>query len=349
MHSAVRATFLLACAAIVVPAPAIAWDYPGHRIVGGIADLVLQRHYPATQKRVSDLLDLQLAGGVWQKRTLREVAVFPDCAKADNELYCGRAPSEEEKAYAARNPHHGGFHYTDVPLQQTSYIAKKAGTSDTDVVQMITYIVTQLRAKTQPPKKDVKLTDTEAVWLLAHLVGDVHQPLHVGAKYFKDDCETSVDPNDGGTPPDFGIGKTVAQTVGGNLITLAPPAPAVPPSDNLHFYWDGASVAQAMLAAGVAQSEQDFARLLAGAPPSGWETAGAPETWSAQWATEVLPLAVQAHDRLTIRKRPFPFPSCTWTTTLDPAYQDWAKDQARTQLAKAGFRLAALLKAIFEP
>ena len=36
-------------------------------------------------------------------------------------------------------------------------------------------------------------------------------------------------------------------------------------------------------------------------------------------------------------------------TTLDPAYQDWAKEQARTQLAKAGFRLAALLKAIFEP
>jgi hypothetical protein len=39
----------------------------------------------------------------------------------------------------------------------------------------------------------------------------------------------------------------------------------------------------------------------------------------------------------------------TWEATPDPAYEDWAKAQARTQLAKAGFRLAALFKAIFEP
>jgi hypothetical protein len=349
MANQLRTTFVAACAAVAVATPAVAWDYPGHRIVGAIADLVLQAHYPATQKRVSDLLDIKLASGLWQKRTLREVAVFPDCAKKNNEQYCGRASSEEEQAYAARNPHHEGFHYTDVPIQQSAYVAKTAGTDDTDVVQMIGYATTQLHARTQPPKKDVKLTDTEAVWLLAHLVGDIHQPLHVGAKYFKDDCETSVDPNDGGTPPQFGIGKTIAQTVGGNLIALVAPAPAVPPADNLHFYWDGAVVVRAMQAAGVAQSEEDFAKLIAAAPPAGWETVGAPETWAVQWATEILPLAAQVHDRLTISKRPFAFPSCTWTTTPDPAYQDWAKDQARTQLAKAGFRLAALLKAIFEP
>ena len=55
-----------------------------------------------------------------------------------------------------------------------------------------------------------------------------------------------------------------------------------------------------------------------------------------------------------IRKgaKPSPFPStggCTWETTPDAAYEDWAKAQARIQIAKAGFRLAALLKAIFEP
>jgi hypothetical protein len=109
-----------------------------------------------------------------------------------------------------------------------------------------------------------------------------------------------------------------------------------------------------MQAAGTAHSEQEFAKLLAAAPPPGWETAGPPETWAAQWATEIMPLAVEAHSRLTIRKGPKPSPfafsgGCTWTTTLDPAYQDWAKEQARIQLAKAGFRLAALLKAIFEP
>src|SRR5262245_6447279 len=69
----------LAACAIAIPAPAKAWDYPGHRIVGAIADLVLQQHYPATYKRVSDLLEIRRPGDLWQKRSLREVAVFPDC------------------------------------------------------------------------------------------------------------------------------------------------------------------------------------------------------------------------------------------------------------------------------
>jgi hypothetical protein len=357
MRSAIRRAFLAVCAAIAVPAPAGAWDYPGHRIVGAIADQILQQH-PATQKRVSALLDKKDAdGNVVEKRSLSQVAVFPDCAKRGNVPFCGRPPSDEEMKYTGRNPHNDKFHFTDVPLQQPKYVAHSAGTRDIDVVQMIGYVVMQLRGTTPPEKKDVDLTDTEAVWLLAHLVGDIHQPLHVGAKYFDTSCEESVDPNDpklGGKPPKFGIGTTVAETVGGNLIFLEATPPAVPPAPHLHLYWDGAAVVGAMQTAGVAQSEQDFAKLIAAPPPTGWETAGPPETWAAQWATEMMPLAVEAHDRLKITKgtKPPPFPGtggCTWEATLDPAYQDWAQEVARTQLAKAAFRLAALLQAIFEP
>lgn len=211
------------------------------------------------------------------------------------------------------------------------------------------YATAQLRGKTPPPKKDVKLTDTEALWLLAHLVGDVHQPLHVGAIYFDRGCDDAVDPNVGGVPPKFGIGETVASTVGGNLVKLVAPFPTVPLAENLHFYWDGAAVVRAMQTAGVGQSEQDFARLLAAAPPSGWEKPGPPETWAAQWASEILPLAAEAHARLAVRKGPTPFPACSWTTTIDASYEDWAQAQAKVQLAKAGVRLAALLKAIFAP
>ena len=341
MRGRIRAACLAAWAASTVPAPAAAWDFPGHQ------------HQPATQQRVSELLE-KSDGGVVQKRSLSEVAVFPDCAKKNNVPFCGRPPSEEEKAYAERNPHHDKFHFADVPLQQPSYVPNTAGTDDIDVVQMIGYTVTQLRGKTPPAKPDVKLTDAEAVWLLAHLVGDIHQPLHVGAKYFDKTCQTSVDPNVGGTPPTFGIGDTFAMTMGGNLIFLVAPPPAVPPASNLHLYWDSTAVVRAMQAAGSAHSEQDFAKLLAAAPPAGWETTGSPETWATQWASEMMPLALEAHQRLTVRKgsKPPPFSStggCTWETTPGPAYEDWAKAQARIQLAKAGFRLAALFKAIFEP
>src|SRR5215813_4868734 len=262
MRGRIRAACLVAWAASTVPAPAAAWDFPGHRIVGAIADLVLQQHQPATQQRVSELLEKN-NGSTVQKRSLSEVAVFPDCAKKGNVPFCGRPPSEEEKAYAGRNPHHDKFHFADVPPQQPSYVANSAGTQDIDVVQMIAYAVAQLRGKAPTPKPDVNLTDTEAVWLLAHLVGDIHQPLHVGAKYFNKTCETRVDPNIGGTPPTFGIGDTVAMTMGGNLILLVAPAPAVPPASNLHLYWDSTAVVRAMQAAGSAHSEQEFAKLLA--------------------------------------------------------------------------------------
>jgi S1/P1 Nuclease len=321
MQSGPSALILALCAAIAIPAPATAWDYPGHRIVGAIADLVLQQHYPRTRKRVSALLDLKDANGnVVDRRSLGEVAVFPDCAK-DEEEYCRRKPSPEEINYVSRNPDHKSFHFTNGPLQLNSYRPGGA----------------------LPAKMNVKLTDTEAVWLLTHLVGDIHQPLHVGAMYFDKTCEKSVDPNEPG------VGE-VALTFGGNRIHLAAAPPTVPPAPNLHLYWDGAAVARAMHAAGLANAEQEFAKALAAAPPAGWETGGSPETWALQWVAEIMPLARQAHESLTIRKSTKPaFPSgCTWETALNPAYEDWAMERARVQLAKAGFRLAALLRAIFE-
>jgi hypothetical protein len=354
MQSRIRIALFIACAALTAPVPAFAWDYPGHRIVGAIADAVLQQHYPKTYERVSELLEIKRPGELWQKRSLREVAVFPDCAKKGNEPYCGRPSSEEEKIYAANNEHNDKFHYTDVPLQQPKYVAKILGTDDIDVVQMINFATAYLRtanavAPERPSKKGVRLTDTEAVWLLAHLVGDIHQPLHVGAKYFDKTCETAADPNTAA-----GGMKGVAQTVGGNLIYLVAEPPAVPPAANLHFYWDGAAVVRAMRAAGVLSSEQEYAKLLAAVPPAGWQTTGPAETWAEQWATEAMPLAAEAHDRLQIKKgdKPSPFSNtggCTWKATVDPLYEEWATKRAEEQLKKAGFRLAALLVAIFEP
>jgi hypothetical protein len=162
MRRTIGAACLAVCTAVAMPAAA--WDYPGHRIVGAIADLVLLQHYPTTQQRVSELLEKR-DGSTIERRSLSQVAVFPDCAKKGNVPFCGRPPSDEEKAYADRNPHHDKFHFTDVPLQQPTYRPGSAGTEDIDVVQMIAYAVDQLRGKHPPAKPDVSLTDAEAVWL----------------------------------------------------------------------------------------------------------------------------------------------------------------------------------------
>jgi S1/P1 Nuclease len=346
-----RAALLGFGAIVAMTSPASAWDYPGHRMVGAIADFVLSSRHPEAYKKVQALLASTDTDSQPLARTLSQVAVFPDCAKKFNVPYCGRVPSAEEKAYAAHNEHNGDYHFTDVPIQQSKYVANSPGTEANDIVQLINYTVAQLRGKS-PTKPGVALTDAEALWLLAHLVGDIHQPLHVGSIYYdKETCKQVKDP----TAMPGGI-DAVASTVGGNNILLVAqaPDPAAPPADKLHLFWDGTVVNGAMKSAGLPGAEQDFARLLAAAPPADWKTDGDPETWAEKWATEILPLARTAHNRLSIvfkdrKELPNNRVSCHWTTQISPGYSRWASEQARRQIAKAGFRLAALLKTIFEP
>jgi hypothetical protein len=64
MGSTIRAAFLATCTLMTLAMPAGAWDYPGHRIVGAVADLVLPQHHPVTQGRARELLERRLPDGV---------------------------------------------------------------------------------------------------------------------------------------------------------------------------------------------------------------------------------------------------------------------------------------------
>ena len=127
---------LAACILIsAFPERALSWGAEGHRTVGAIADLLLEKH-PKTRDRVKAILD---------KRSLSEVSVFADCAKGFE--YCHRDPSDEEEQYAKRNPDHHNYHYTDVPFQQKQYRAGTAGTGVDDVVQVIRHAMKVLRGE----------------------------------------------------------------------------------------------------------------------------------------------------------------------------------------------------------
>ena len=348
MNNTIRTALLGAGALLVMTATASAWDYPGHRMVGAIADFVLSARHPEAYKKIQDLIVSKDANGNKLVRTLSQVATSPDCAKANNVPYCGRTPSDEEKDYFANNKHNSDYHFTDVPIQQTKYVADSPGTGKYDAVQMINYAIAQLRGKS-PQKEDVQLTDVQALWLLAHLLGDIHQPLHVGSIYFdKATCKQIKDPTVTG-----GL-DTVASTIGGNAILLVAlaPDPAAPPADNFHLFWDSTAVNNAMQAAGWPGAEQDFARLLAAKAPSYWQSAGDAETWAAQWVADIMPTARAAHEKLKIefkKRDPAHHDACVWQTQISPGYSKWASQQARSQIQKAGFRLAALLNEIFKP
>ena len=162
------------------------------------------------------MLEIKERAASVEKRTLREVAVFPDCAK-DEPQYCGRRPSPEEidVRRCATTGTGINYHLHQQPACAAPTVAGGAGTGETDIVQMIGYTVEQLRGQAADPSKfGVKLEDTEPLWLLAHLVGDIHQPLHVGQDYYDTTCK-----ND--RQSERRRRASAITTLGGNSIELA--------------------------------------------------------------------------------------------------------------------------------
>jgi hypothetical protein len=262
--------------------------------------------------------------------------------------------------YSKLPPNHHWFHYTDVPVAEgVTYASGKTGRSQWDVVQMIPFCIKVLQGKT-PEDNDRKITKRVAVILLAHYVGDIHQPLHVGAQYF-DENGKPVNPDTAG--PAFA-------DEGGNSLLLVlqhsgdhghPTA-----THKLHSYWDDDTVETALdllrkqirpnrTAASGQISEGDIARRLATQEPAAWKPPEdvAVEKWSFAWADEILPVAREAHERLTFTHiRVDPVHKTATGQALEktgqagPSYHDWSGKVVRDELHKAGWRLAALFEAV---
>ncbi|MFX7853970.1 S1/P1 nuclease, partial [Acinetobacter baumannii] len=77
---------------------------------------------------------------------------------------------------------HKQTHYADVALQRSRYLLGFAGTRPDDVVGSLRQAILVLQGKPAPGQPQIN-SPREALLLLAHWVGDLHQPLHVGAVY----------------------------------------------------------------------------------------------------------------------------------------------------------------------
>ena len=205
--------------------------------------------YPAGEK-VKELLDgltLEKAASVipdeikgWDKKGLPDDPnghfIIPAHPKIDAQLYDFWKANQPTHDMNTAAPSHHWFHYTDVPVDHPEkYGDGQAGRSKWDVVHMIAYCVDVLQGRI-PEDNARKITKPVAVILLAHYVGDIHQPLHVGAEYF-DTNGHEVDP---------AKDKSALGDEGGN--TLEVHFPNYPPKDGtshpkkLHPFWDEETV-----------------------------------------------------------------------------------------------------------
>jgi len=313
----------------------------GHQLVGAIADKRLA-HNQTAAKKVRQLLD---------GMTLQRASTLPDEIKS---WKCGRQPSgpnrinRELQAFVNANcsgsPRHSEFHYTDVPVAgDEKYADGTVGRFEFDIVKMIPFCIRVLKGE-EPETNERAITKSIAVILLTHYMGDIHQPLHVGAEYF-DSNGKPFEP----TPQNVGFADQ-----GGNKLTLFTFVSGQRRSaGKFHGYWDGQTVENAF----GTQQDAKIAKRLGSKEPEDWELTGDVDTWAEQLANDILPTAREAHSRLQYKNIQFEsgkpeISSGRAEERTHPAggtfYALWAADVVKNEIHKGGWRLAALLEQVVQ-
>ena len=324
----------LVAIATVFTYPAFAWGPDGHRTVATLAQKLIAGSNAATQVQT-------ILGNL----TLADVAVWADCAKGVNEStfryeHPGKYPeckifetAEGEAAmedFVRRNTGncplksgeevcHKQYHYSDVAIQHQTYLLGFVGTRDDDIVAAVIAATHVLKGDPAPAPFNIK-DKAEALRLLVHYVGDLHQPLHVGAVYL-DTQGNKVNPDTGTFDPD-------TETRGGNSIIVRST------KSNLHSTWD--AIPAVLTPSHVKAAWVKSARSIA-------PTAGSDFGWPKRWASESVAQANLALSNLAYG----PKTGTHWTVVLPAKYSAKMQSTKKVQLTRGGARLAQLLQDIW--
>jgi hypothetical protein len=137
-------TITLALIGFVLPQMAFAWGMTGHRVIGKIAEMNLGNH---AIKNLNQVLD---------NASVAMVSNWGDFIKSDSAL-----------AYTAI------WHYKDLPsgLTRDEFNKQALTLENGEVVYRVLQLINELKAH---PDNSMDLK------ILIHLIGDMHQPLHMG-------------------------------------------------------------------------------------------------------------------------------------------------------------------------
>jgi hypothetical protein len=316
-----------------------AWGPLGHRYSGAIADEFLTAR---AKSKIKTILGMPLkSASTWAdcvKDVQRVDGEFKYVAEQRYHAACAVFKTREGRAemvdYVRRNwgscrpddkgrECHKEYHYTDVAIQHDRYDRKYIGTSDHDIVSAINASIAVLQGRPSPAPFDIK-NKREALFLLAHLVGDIHQPLHVGAIYL----DRSNDPIDPDQEP--GAYDPETETRGGNSINFA--------ASNLHADWD--TVLRSLNPDSLDPAHVRAARQIQ--KPTGNVT-----VWAAKWASDTLVQARKAYAGITYKRSSG---EAAWSASFHDrkSYIVMKRKIQIAQLQKAGANLAFLLNEILE-
>lgn len=294
-----------------------AYGDQGHRTISAIALPLLT---PATLAAVNEILEGE---------TLLDAAMWPDDIKKGHRL----SFKPEAVAFNTAHPEHGSWHFVNFPIATTRYTASSPFASPHDIVHLINGCIKVLEGDAFGG-----LSQKEALRFLAHLVGDVHQPLHVVTGYYDLSDEQHPRLEQNVVSP-----HSHAKDGGGNSLVFGPGQ-----TDNLHSLWDTRLVSEILPGA----TPQALAtEVMQGAPPAAtFKSTGRYTTWAGKWAADSMKIAKLTYAEIQIGAAEMDDDDhLKIHVTLLPsanAYRAKHKGTVKEQLRKAGVHLAQLLNAI---
>jgi hypothetical protein len=353
---------VLALSSAFASVDALAWGYEGHRAVGSIAQKLIKGSN--AEKQVQALL---LPG-----ETLESITNWADEAKGGVGY---PAATPEQAAYTAVNPKHDEYHYVNIPFQKAHYHDGHVGTSEHDIVQTLRQAIAVLQGKTGPAVNPHNFTPRQALMLIAHMTGDIHQPLHVGAAYVGKDGSFVV-PNSRAEVD----AVSIYDSRGGNSLLLDDDklslmSKAMIPGEDkplpegakkwttrpFHSYWDSTVVNYAMRRISTKTPDEFAQKVLADhgifrsceiCPILPVNTTGDPTIWPYEWANDSLAVSKLAYagvtpGKITAQTNRKGETYYTFNLEMGQNYPVPSSAIAKLQLVKGGFNLAMVLKAIW--
>jgi len=336
-------TVLLSTFILIAPASsAFAWGDDGHQTVGKIASLRIKQH---TAQKIAQILK--------PGETLANIASWADTVKER----MGKPDADEDtNAFLqdiAHNEKNREWHYDDLPLGCKNYQTCTGFTPDNDIVHMLNVCIRTLQGHPDP---NHPLSQRNALKLLVHFLGDIHQPLHIGCGFIDNGPNGSLVI---ATAALVIKQKNLPSDRGANQLIIDNN------KKNLHGFWDFDLVTSLMLATDKQTSDTlgSFLKETVRPRPD-WNPHGPVSTWAAQWATDSLrqsrdhtykSVNITGQRTITVTNRKGepvmrdgkPVTDIVYDITRPSNYETLNRELVRQQLAKGGFRLAKLLDAIY--
>jgi hypothetical protein len=302
-------------AALLLPLrPSLAWGPEGHRVIALLADHVLEQSDHAAHAKILALLASD-KGDRLTKADIASEATWADVLRDKSEEARGATTAWHAARLKADNPDLARDCFGRPPLP-AGYPASHGPRQNCSVDKIEQFEAELKNPATSPGER------LAALQFLLNLVGDLNDPL------------LAIDHADGG-------GACVALQVG-----------AKPPV-RLSSYWDETLVAT-VTGSDPAKAAARIAAAVPAAESQKWAE-GNPETW-AQDSYEVAKTVIYSFaaekpagkaDLPAGKGQQVPCPSVD-LYRVDPDYETKALAAVRTQLAKAGARLAAVLRDSFK-